>query len=99
MLGVLRVNVHTKNNYFAPKCLKIRFSHFWSKKITICNKKVFRSGFLTLKMPDLAIASDWQGGKYITDVLRHITAFGKTKSQFDHIFDIYGKFLIDWSQF
>ena len=56
MVGPLRVNGYSKNDYFAPKCPKIRFSHYSSKKTPFATKKVFVILFFTLNGREAAIA-------------------------------------------
>ena len=49
MVSPLRVNRDTKNDYFDPKCPKIRLSYYSSKKNPpFAKKKVFVILFLTL---------------------------------------------------
>ena len=57
MVSTLRVNGYTKDNYFAPECPKMSFSHYSSKKKPICNEKKFVILFLTLKVREAAIAA------------------------------------------
>ena len=57
MVSPLRVNRYTKNYYFAPKCHKIRFSHYSSKKKTpFSTKKMVVILFLTLNGRTATIA-------------------------------------------
>ena len=97
MVSPLRVNRYTKNNYLAPKCPKISFYHYSSKKTPFAAKKIVIL-FLTLNGRGTAIAG-WQDGKCTTYVLRHILVFRLFFSPFDRIFGIYVKFRIVCAEF